>query len=107
MTTRLGINGFGRIGRTVFRAAVRDLGDDIEIAAINDLLEPDDLAYMLKYDSVHGRFDGEIAVDGSTLIVDGSRRRVDRLVIGRHRQHLRVGRGAADRQEPGRARAGR
>ena len=57
MTIKIGINGFGRIGRMVFRAAVQNFGD-IEVVGINDLLEPDYLAYMLKYDSVHGRFDG-------------------------------------------------
>jgi glyceraldehyde 3-phosphate dehydrogenase len=76
MTIRLGINGFGRIGRMVFRAAVQNFKDDIEVVGINDLLEPDYLAYMLKYDSVHGRFKGEIAVDGSTLIVNGRKIRL-------------------------------
>jgi glyceraldehyde 3-phosphate dehydrogenase len=71
MAVRLGINGFGRIGRMVFRAAVKNFGSDIEIVGINDLLEPDYLAYMLKYDSVHGRFQGDVAVDGSTLVVNG------------------------------------
>ena len=75
MTIKVGINGFGRIGRMVFRAAARDF-KDIEIVGINDLLEPDYLAYMLKYDSVHGRFKGEIAVDGNTLIVNGKRIRL-------------------------------
>jgi glyceraldehyde 3-phosphate dehydrogenase len=75
MTIKLGINGFGRIGRMVFRAAVQNF-DDIEIVAINDLLEPDYLAYMLQYDSVHGRFKGDIAVDGNTLIVNGKRIRL-------------------------------
>jgi glyceraldehyde 3-phosphate dehydrogenase len=70
MTIKVGINGFGRIGRMVFRAAVQNF-DDIEIVGINDLLEPEYLAYMLKYDSVHGRFKGDIAVDGNTLIVNG------------------------------------
>ena len=70
MTVRVGINGFGRIGRMVFRAA-RDF-DDVEIVGINDLLEPDYLAYMLKYDSVHGRFAGEVGIEGGALIVDGS-----------------------------------
>ena len=70
MGIKVGINGFGRIGRMVFRAAVRDFAD-IEIVGINDLLEPDYLAYMLKYDSVHGRFKGEVSVDGSTLVVNG------------------------------------
>jgi glyceraldehyde 3-phosphate dehydrogenase len=70
MTIRVGINGFGRIGRMVFRAA-QDF-DDIEIVGINDLLEPDYLAYMLKYDSVHGKFRGEVAVEGGSLIVNGS-----------------------------------
>jgi len=69
MTIRVGINGFGRIGRMVFRAA-QDF-DDVEIVAINDLLEPEYLAYMLKYDSVHGRFKGDIAVEGNTLVVNG------------------------------------
>ncbi|MCZ2441545.1 MAG: type I glyceraldehyde-3-phosphate dehydrogenase [Burkholderiales bacterium] len=75
MAIKLGINGFGRIGRMVFRAAVQNF-PDIEVVGINDLLEPDYLAYMLKYDSVHGRFKGEIAVDGSTLIVNGRRIRL-------------------------------
>ena len=75
MTIKVGINGFGRIGRMVFRAAAANF-KDIEIVGINDLLEPDYLAYMLKYDSVHGRFKGEIAVDGNTLIVDGKRIRL-------------------------------
>jgi glyceraldehyde 3-phosphate dehydrogenase len=76
MTLKLGINGFGRIGRMVFRAAVQNFSDSIEIVAINDLLEPDYLAYMLQYDSVHGRFKGEIAVDGNTLVVNGKRIRL-------------------------------
>jgi glyceraldehyde 3-phosphate dehydrogenase len=70
MAIKVGINGFGRIGRMVFRAAVKNF-PDIEIVGINDLLEPDYLAYMLRYDSVHGRFQGTIAVDGHTLIVNG------------------------------------
>ncbi|MCU0967467.1 MAG: type I glyceraldehyde-3-phosphate dehydrogenase [Rubrivivax sp.] len=75
MTIKIGINGFGRIGRMVFRAAAKHF-DDIEIVGINDLLEPDYLAYMLQYDSVHGRFRGDIAVDGHTLIVNGRRIRL-------------------------------
>ena len=71
MTIKIGINGFGRIGRMVFRAAVQNFADDIEIVGINDLLEPDYLAYMLKYDSVHGRFKGAVAVEGNTLVVNG------------------------------------
>ena len=70
MTMRIGINGFGRIGRMVFRAAIQNF-KDIEVVAINDLLEPDYLAYMLKFDSVHGRFKGDIALDGNTLVVNG------------------------------------
>src|SRR5450631_1088456 len=70
MTIKIGINGFGRIGRMVLRAAVQNF-KDIEIVGINDLLEPDYLAYMLQYDSVHGRFKGTIKVDGNTLIVNG------------------------------------
>jgi glyceraldehyde 3-phosphate dehydrogenase len=76
MAIKLGINGFGRIGRMVFRAAVQNFNDDIEVVGINDLLEPDYLAYMLRYDSVHGRFKGEIGVDGSTLIVNGRKIRL-------------------------------
>jgi glyceraldehyde 3-phosphate dehydrogenase len=75
MTLKIGINGFGRIGRMVFRAAVQNF-QDIEVVAINDLLEPDYLAYMLRYDSVHGRFQGEVAVDGNTLLVNGRRIRL-------------------------------
>ena len=70
MTIKVGINGFGRIGRMVLRAAVKDF-PEIEVVAINDLLEPDYLAYMLKHDSVHGRFQGEVTVDGSNLVVNG------------------------------------
>ena len=75
MTIRVGINGFGRIGRMVFRAAVQDFAD-IEIVGINDLLEPDYLAYMLRYDSVHGRFNGSVSVEGSTLVVNGKKIRL-------------------------------
>jgi glyceraldehyde 3-phosphate dehydrogenase len=75
MAIKVGINGFGRIGRMVFRAAVKDF-PEIEVVAINDLLEPDYLAYMLKHDSVHGRFDGNVAVDGNTLVVNGKRIRL-------------------------------
>ena len=75
MAVKLGINGFGRIGRMVFRAAVQHF-EDIEIVGINDLLEPEYLAYMLEYDSVHGRFQGSIAVEGNTLIVNGRRIRL-------------------------------
>jgi len=70
MAIKIGINGFGRIGRMVFRAAIAN-HQDIEVVGINDLLEPDYLAYMLTYDSVHGRFKGSVAVDGNTLIVNG------------------------------------
>jgi glyceraldehyde 3-phosphate dehydrogenase len=75
MAIKVGINGFGRIGRMVFRAAVQDF-PDIEVVGINDLLEPDYLAYMLRHDSVHGRFKGEISVSGSTLIVNGKKIRL-------------------------------
>jgi glyceraldehyde 3-phosphate dehydrogenase len=75
MSIKVGINGFGRIGRMVFRAATQNF-PDIEIVGINDLLEPDYLAYMLKYDSVHGQFKGSIAVDGNTLIVNGKKIRL-------------------------------
>ncbi|MGQ9659143.1 MAG: type I glyceraldehyde-3-phosphate dehydrogenase [Thermochromatium sp.] len=75
MTIKVGINGFGRIGRMTLRAIVKEF-PDIEVVAINDLLDPDYLAYMLKYDSVHGNFKGDIAVDGHTLIVNGKRIRL-------------------------------
>ena len=75
MTIKIGINGFGRIGRMVFRAAVQNFSD-IEVVGINDLLEPDYLLYMLKFDSVHGRFKGEASVDNGTLIVNGKRIRL-------------------------------
>ncbi len=70
---KIGINGFGRIGRMVFRAAVENFGKDIEVVGINDLLDPDYLAYMLKYDSVHGRFNHEIKVEGNFMVVDGKK----------------------------------
>ena len=77
MAIKVGINGFGRIGRCVFRAAVQNCADDIEIVGINDLLEPDYLAYMLQYDSVHGRFKGgSIAVDGNNLVINGKKIRL-------------------------------
>ena len=76
MAIKVGINGFGRIGRMVFRAAVENFSKDIEIVGINDLLDPDYLAYMLKYDSVHGIFNHDIAIDGSNLIVDGKKIRL-------------------------------
>ena len=73
---KVGINGFGRIGRMVFRAAVYNFANDIEVVGINDLLAPDYLAYMLKFDSVHGKFKGDIAVEGNTLIVNGKKIRL-------------------------------
>src|SRR5436305_1335776 len=75
MALKVGINGFGRIGRNVLRAAVQNF-PDVEIVGINDLLEPQYLAYMLQYDSVHGRFKGELSVDNNTLIVNGKRVRL-------------------------------
>ncbi|MFT5750612.1 MAG: glyceraldehyde 3-phosphate dehydrogenase [Flavobacteriales bacterium] len=71
---KLGINGFGRIGRIVFRATVKR--DDVDVVAINDLLEVEHLAYLLKYDSVHGRFDGTIEVKDGHLVVDGKTIRI-------------------------------
>src|SRR5829696_3860791 len=75
MAIKIGINGFGRIGRNVLRSAVQNFSD-IESVGINDLLEPNYLAYMLQYDSVHGRFKGEVGVEGNTLIVNGKRIRL-------------------------------
>ena len=89
MAIRVGINGFGRIGRMVFRSVANEF-PNIEIVGINDLLEADYLAYMLKYDSVHGRFKGKISSDKSNLIVDGRKirdcHRVDGILS--HRRHL-------------------
>ncbi|CAN8140063.1 type I glyceraldehyde-3-phosphate dehydrogenase [Thiomicrorhabdus sp. 6S2-11] len=75
MTIKVGINGFGRIGRMAFRAAAKDF-QDIEVVAINDLLDPEYLAYMLKYDSVHGRFDGTVEVVDGNLVVNGKTIRI-------------------------------
>ncbi len=69
MTLKIGINGFGRIGRLVFRAAMKQ--NEVSIVAVNDLLDVNHLAYLLKYDSVHGSYDGEVVVSGNNLIVDG------------------------------------
>jgi len=71
MSIKIGINGFGRIGRMVFRSAMKQ--EDVTIVGINDLLAVDHLAYLLKYDSVHGKYDGKVVVDGGDLIVDGHR----------------------------------
>ncbi|MCR4939232.1 MAG: type I glyceraldehyde-3-phosphate dehydrogenase [Treponemataceae bacterium] len=73
---KVGINGFGRIGRMVFRAAVENFNKDIQIVGINDLLDPDYLAYMLKYDSVHGPFTGDVKVEGNFMIVNGNKIRL-------------------------------
>ena len=73
---KLGINGFGRIGRKVFRAAVENFSNDIEVVGINDLLDPEYLAYMLKYDSVHGAFKGDVKVEDGHLVVNGKKIRV-------------------------------
>ncbi|MCW8831569.1 MAG: type I glyceraldehyde-3-phosphate dehydrogenase, partial [Gammaproteobacteria bacterium] len=75
MTIKVGINGFGRIGRMVFRAVQNEF-KDIEIVGINDLLDADYLAYMLKYDSVHGRFNGEVSAEPGAMIVDGRKIRL-------------------------------
>ena len=76
MAIKVGINGFGRIGRMVFRAAVENFSKDIEIVGINDPLDPEYLAYMLKYDSVHGIFNHDIKVEGNFMIVDGQKIRL-------------------------------
>ena len=76
MAIKVGINGFGRIGRNVLRSALQNFAGEVEVVAINDLLEPDYLAYMLKHDSVHGRFEGEVSVDGGNLVVDGRKIRL-------------------------------
>jgi glyceraldehyde 3-phosphate dehydrogenase len=86
MAIKVGINGFGRIGRNVLRSAVQNFAGDIEIVAINDLLEPDYLAYMLQYDSVHGRFKGDVKVEGSNIVVNG---KTIRLTQERDPAHLK------------------
>lgn len=73
-TIKIGINGFGRIGRLVFRAAQKN--EHIEVVAINDLISADYMAYMLKYDSIHGRFDGEVRISDSNLVVNGKNIRI-------------------------------
>jgi glyceraldehyde 3-phosphate dehydrogenase len=75
MTIKIGINGFGRIGRNVLRSALQNFSD-IEVVGINDLLEPEYLAYMLQYDSVHGRFKGDVSVEGNTLVINGKKIRL-------------------------------
>jgi glyceraldehyde 3-phosphate dehydrogenase len=90
---KVGINGFGRIGRNVLRSAVQNFGGDIQIVAINDLLEPDYLAYMLQYDSVHGRFKGEVSIEDGQLVVDG---KVIRLTQERDPSNLKWGEVGAD-----------
>lgn len=86
MAIKVGINGFGRIGRTVFREAQKR--SDIEIVAINDLLDVNYMAYMLKYDSTHGRFDGTIEVDNGQLIVNG---KIFRVTTERDPNNLKWG----------------
>ena len=94
MTIRVAINGFGRIGRMAFRAVAKEAEfSDIEIVGINDLLEPDYLAYMLQYDSVHGRFKGDVAVEGNHLVVNGKK---IRLTAERDPSALRWGDVGAD-----------
>ena len=92
MAIKIGINGFGRIGRMVFRACVQNFSD-IEVVGINDLLEPDYLAYMLKYDSVHGRFKGDVAVKDGNLVVNG---KTIRLTQERDPANLKWGEVGAD-----------
>ena len=92
MTIKVGINGFGRIGRMVFRAVHKEF-KDIEIVGINDLLDADYLAYMLKYDSVHGRFGGTVTAEAGAMIVDGKK---IRLTAERDPANLKWGDVAAD-----------
>ena len=74
MAIRIGINGFGRIGRLVFRSAMKQ--NEVTIVGINDLLDVNHLAYLLKYDSVHGKYDGTVEVEGNNLVVDGQTIRI-------------------------------
>lgn len=75
MAVRIGINGFGRIGRNVLRA-LRKKGSDLQVVAVNDLTDAKTLAHLLKYDSVHGRYPGKVTVDGNTIVVDDASIRV-------------------------------
>ena len=94
MTIKVGINGFGRIGRMVFRAVYKEAEfSDIEVVGVNDLLDAEYLAYMLKYDSVHGRFGGEVDSKEGALIVDG---REIRLTAERDPSDLKWGDVEAD-----------
>jgi glyceraldehyde 3-phosphate dehydrogenase len=92
MTIKVGINGFGRIGRMAFRAIHKEF-PELEVVAINDLLDPEYLAYMLRYDSVHGRFNGEVSVDGNHMVVDGKK---IRLTAERDPANLKWGEVGAD-----------
>ena len=92
MTIKVGINGFGRIGRMAFRAIHKEF-PELEVVAINDLLDPEYLAYMLRYDSVHGRFAGNVSVDGSHMVVDGKK---IRLTAERDPANLKWGEVGAD-----------
>ncbi len=74
MTIRIGINGFGRIGRLAFRQAVSM--DDVEVVAVNDLIDVDYLAYLLRYDSTHRKFPGDVKVENNNLIVNGKSIRI-------------------------------
>ncbi|HPO49573.1 MAG TPA: type I glyceraldehyde-3-phosphate dehydrogenase, partial [Spirochaetota bacterium] len=93
MATKIGINGFGRIGRMVFRAAIENFGNDIQVVGINDLLDPEYLAYMLKYDSVHGRFSGDVKVEAGYMTVNGNK---IRLTAERDPEQLKWGDIGAD-----------
>jgi glyceraldehyde 3-phosphate dehydrogenase len=92
MTIKVGINGFGRIGRMVFRAIDKDF-DGLEVVGVNDLLDNDYLAYMLKYDSVHGRFAKDVAVEGNNFVIDGKK---IRLTAERNPADLKWGEIGAD-----------
>lgn len=91
MSTKIGINGFGRIGRIAFRIAAQS--NDVEVVAINDLLEVDHLAYLLKYDSVHGKFKGEVEVKDGNLVVNG---KTVRVTAERNPQDLKWGDAGVD-----------
>ena len=73
MSVKIAINGFGRIGRNILRSALQDGMGDLDLVAINDLTDAKTLAHLFKYDSVHGKFDGEVDVEGNDLVIDGER----------------------------------
>src|SRR5881396_3646167 len=91
MSVRVAINGFGRIGRNILRAIAESGRSDIEVVAVNDLGPVETNAHLLRYDSVHGRFPGEVRVDGDTMIVDGHKIKVTAIKNPAELPHRELG----------------